>query len=658
MRKLLSLIKLIKYIILGKPLNELNPNIKSHIALIAVIAWVGLGADGLSSSAYGPEQAFLALGHHTHIAIYLALATAITVFLISLSYNQLISIFPNGGGGYKAATHLIGAKSGVISGSALIVDYILTIAVSTASGVDAVFSLLPTAYEQHKVLVEVIIIIILIILNLRGMKESIRILIPLFLGFLLTHLAIIVIGLFYHKNGLFTVLPQAAVEVHHMSGSIGLLGTIAILLRAYSLGGGTYTGLEAVSNNVSMLAEPKVRTGKITMLYMAVSLSFTAGGIILLYLIWDATPVDGQTLNAVVFSKIINETGLNQVWLPIILFFEAALLFVGANTGFLGCPAVMANMAVDKWLPRQFRELSSRLVTQNGILISGIAAIAILLWANGKVYTLVILYSINVFLTFSLSLLGLSIYWIKHRKIKPEWWHKLIMSLLGFIVCVSILIITTIEKFADGGWLTIVITGCLVIFCVLIRLHYHNIGKKLHEADTIFASHFKNIDIRNTPLIPIENKQAKTAVFFVTKHYGAGLHALLWVRRLFPNVFANFIFLTSGEIDSESFANDDIFKKQYRKDLHGIIEKYRFFCTENNLPSEGLFSYGIDEITELIKLTQYIKQDYPDCVFFASKLVFVNETWWSRLLHNNTVTVLQKALHLEGKQMVILPMRI
>ena len=658
MRKLLSLIKLIKYIILGKPLNELNPNIKSHIALIAVIAWVGLGADGLSSSAYGPEQAFLALGHHTHIAIYLALATAITVFLISLSYNQLISIFPNGGGGYKAATHLIGAKSGVISGSALIVDYILTIAVSTASGVDAVFSLLPTAYEQHKVLVEVIIIIILIILNLRGMKESIRILIPLFLGFLLTHLAIIVIGLFYHKNGLFTVLPQAAVEVHHMSGSIGLLGTIAILLRAYSLGGGTYTGLEAVSNNVSMLAEPKVRTGKITMLYMAVSLSFTAGGIILLYLIWDATPVDGQTLNAVVFSKIINETGLNQVWLPIILFFEAALLFVGANTGFLGCPAVMANMAVDKWLPRQFRELSSRLVTQNGILISGIAAIAILLWANGKVYTLVILYSINVFLTFSLSLLGLSIYWIKHRKIKPEWWHKLIMSLLGFIVCVSILIITTIEKFADGGWLTIVITGCLVIFCVLIRLHYHNIGKKLHEADTIFASHFKNIDIRNTPLIPIENKQAKTAVFFVTKHYGAGLHALLWVRRLFPNVFANFIFLTSGEIDSESFANDDIFKKQYRKDLHGIIEKYRFFCTENNLPSEGLFSYVIDEITELIKLTQYIKQDYPDCVFFASKLVFVNETWWSRLLHNNTVTVLQKALHLEGKQMVILPMRI
>jgi hypothetical protein len=151
---------------------------------------------------------------------------------------------------------------------------------------------------------------------------------------------------------------------------------------------------------------------------------------------------------------------------------------------------------------------------------------------------------------------------------------------------------------------------------------------------------------------------AKTAVFFVTKHYGAGLHALLWVRRLFPNVFENYIFLTSGEIDSESLANDEIFKKQYRKDLHSIIERYRYFCTEHNLKSEGLFSYGIDEIAELIKLAEFVEQDYTDCVFFASKFVFVDESLWSRLLHNNTVSVLQRELHLQGRQMVILPMKI
>lgn len=650
--------RLFKQILIGKPLNALNPKIKEHIALVAVIAWIGLGADGLSSSAYGPEEAFLALGQHTHMAIYLALATAFTVFLIALAYNQVIELFPNGGGGYKVATHLIGPKAGVISGSALIVDYVLTIAVSTASGVDAIFSLLPLRYGEYKVEIEICVIVMLIILNLRGMKESIRILIPLFLGFLVTHLAIIILGLSYHGSGLLAVIPDANREFADMSKSVGIFATLAILLRAYSLGGGTYTGLEAVSNNVNMLVQPRVRTGKLTMMYMAISLSFTAGGIILLYILWHAAPVAGQTLNAIVFDKIITAVGLNDFWLPVILFFEAALLLVAANTGFLGCPSVMANMAVDKWLPRQFSELSSRLVTQNGILITGIASIIILLLARGKVSTLVVLYSINVFLTFSMSLLGLCIYWIKSRHIKKEWWRKLIMSSIGFIVCASILVITTLEKFTEGGWLTVVITTFVVTFCFVVRRHYREVGQKLREADAIFAEHMESHNIKQTNFLPITNKSGKTAVFFVAKHYGAGLHALLWVRRLFPDVFENYIFLTSGEIDSEAMANESIFKKQYRKDLNGIIERYRFFCTEHNLPSEGLFSYGVNSIEELVKLSKYVQEEYPDCIFFASKLIFIDENWWSRLLHNNTVNVLQRNLHLEGNQMVILPMKI
>lgn len=647
-----------KELVIGKPLNALNPKIREHIALVAIIAWIGLGADGLSSSSYGPEEAFLALGQHTHIAIYLAFATAITVFLISLSYSQVIELFPNGGGGYKVATHLLGAKLGVVSGSALIVDYILTIAVSIASGIDALFSLLPPHFSLYKVEVEIFAIIVLIILNLRGMKESISILIPLFLGFFVTHVIIIVVGIYYHSAGIIEVLPAASSEMKSMSGHMGIFVAIALLLRAYSLGGGTYTGIEAVSNNVNMLAEPRVRTGKLAMLYMAISLSFTASGIILLYLLWHATPVPDKTLNAVVFNHIIHSVGMSPHWLPVLLFFEAALLFVAANTGFLGCPSVMANMAVDKWLPRQFRELSNRLVTQNGILICGIAATLILIWAHGEVSTLVILYSINVFLTFSMSLLGLSIYWIKSRKTKSAWWRKLIMTTLGFILCAGILIVTLVEKFTEGGWLTVLITTFVITFCFFVRNHYKNVGQKLHEADMVFADQFNDTDLSQTQLLPIENKTAKTAVFFVSKHYGAGLHALLWVRRLFPDVFKNYVFLTSGEIDSEALSTDEIFKKHYRKDLNAIIDRYRWFCTKNNLASDGLFSYGVDEIAELIKLSEYVEQDYPDCVFFASKLVFVDENWWTRLLHNNTVSVLQRSLHLEGRQMVILPMKI
>src|SRR5471030_2637046 len=145
----------IKNLLLGDPLNPFNPQILRHVSLIAFFAWVGLGADGLSSSCYGPQEAYIALGGHTHFALYIAIATAITVFVISIGYNQVIELFPSGGGGYKVASQLLGPHLGLISGAALIVDYILTIAVSTASAMDAFFSLMPISYLSYKLLAEV-----------------------------------------------------------------------------------------------------------------------------------------------------------------------------------------------------------------------------------------------------------------------------------------------------------------------------------------------------------------------------------------------------------------------------------------------------------------------------------------------------------------------
>src|SRR4029078_11742834 len=151
-------IKNLRRYLFGDPLNPFQPNILRHVSLIAFFAWVGLGADGLSSSCYGPEEAFIALGTHTHLALYVALATAVTVFIISMGYNQVIELFPSGGGGYKVATQLLGPYIGLISGAALIVDYVLTIAISIASGMDAFFSMLPTHYLHYKLLAEAIAI--------------------------------------------------------------------------------------------------------------------------------------------------------------------------------------------------------------------------------------------------------------------------------------------------------------------------------------------------------------------------------------------------------------------------------------------------------------------------------------------------------------------
>jgi amino acid transporter len=188
----------VKRILLGPPRDALSRGARKHITLIAFLAWIGLGADGLSSSAYGPEQAFVMLGQHVYFGFYLAIATALTVFIISFSYNQVIELFPSGGGGYKVASSLINPYAGLVSGSALILNYALTIAVSFSSAVSALFSVLPLAAQPYKVDVAIAGILLLMYLNLRGIKESIKVFMPIFLGFVITHFFIVIYGIGAH----------------------------------------------------------------------------------------------------------------------------------------------------------------------------------------------------------------------------------------------------------------------------------------------------------------------------------------------------------------------------------------------------------------------------------------------------------------------------
>src|SRR5260370_6478874 len=286
----------------GLPRDIQDPEIFGSISLIAFLAWVGLGADGLSSSAYGPEESYKALGDAHFLAPALALATALTVFIISYAYSRIIERFPFGGGGYVVATRLLGPRFGVISGSALLVDYVLTVTTSIAGGADAFFSFLPPGWSAIKLPVEFAVIGLLTLMNLRGVKESVTLLMPIFLAFLLTH-AILLFGLFAMHV---TDLPEVTREVRSgLSAGVATLGwggIFALFLRAYSMGAGTYTGIEAVSNGLQIMRAPKVATARRTMVYMAVSLALTAGGITLGYLLVHASPLPAKTLNPVLIA--------------------------------------------------------------------------------------------------------------------------------------------------------------------------------------------------------------------------------------------------------------------------------------------------------------------------------------------------------------------
>lgn len=647
----------LRRLVMGKPLDPFSAVSRQHIALVAFFAWVGLGADGLSSACYGPAEAFLALGEHKHLGLYLAALTALTVFIIALAYNQVIELFPSGGGGYKVATRLLGPRAGVVSGSALIVDYVLTITISVAAGIDALFSLLPAEFGDYKVFSGLCVIALLMVLNLRGMKESIQILLPIFLGFIITHVWLIVYGIVDHAEHMPQLLPATIAETKGFADQIGWFAALAFFLKAYSLGGGTYTGIEAVSNNVQSLAEPRVKTGKWTMFYMALSLAFMAGGIILLYLLWNVSEVPGQTLNAVTFGAIINSFSWESSFakdglLLAVLAFEGGLLFVAANTGYLGGPAVLANMAADSWMPHQFRHLSNRLVTQNGVILMGIAAAAILFITAADVSVLVVLYSINVFLTFSLSLLGLSRFWWGNRG-DLRWKRRLALSLTGFLVCAGILAVTVIEKFMEGGWATIVITGLVVSLCVAIRAHYDATRKQIHKADELFAD--QNFGSIATP--PALDPDAPTAAFMVGSSRGGAMHAVLWVHRLWPGHYKNVLFLSAREVDAQSYGGAkalDELKSRTAQDLRYYVN----LSQSHGIASKYYEAYGTDAAAEMMKLCTQVREEFSNVVFFTSKLVFEREPWYIRILHNQVAYEMQRRLQLEGMQMVILPMKV
>jgi len=627
--------------------------------LIAFFAWVGLGADGLSSSCYGPEEAFLALQGHAYLSIFVALASAVTVFLISASYSQIIELFPSGGGGYLVASKLLSPRAGMVSGCALLIDYLLTITLSVASGADALFSFLPTDWMPYKIPFAVVALGILILINIRGVKESILILVPLFLVFVFTHFIMIVYAIFHHIPQTAGIAQATMKDIHATQQAIGFWGMLVLIFRAYSLGAGTFTGIEAVSNGLPSLREPKVKTGKKTMLYMSLSLAFTVVGLMLAYLFYNVYPQPGKTLNAVLFENIAQGWGTwGHIFVLVSLVSEALILFVAAQAGFIDGPRVLANMAVDRWFPTKFAALSDRLVAHNGILLFGISSIVLMILSRGSVKFLVILYSINVFITFCLSQLGMVRHWWSVRKEFKSWPRKIFINGVGLSATTFILFSVIILKFQEGGWITLFVTGTLVGIAVMIKRHYAGTMELLQRLNSLVQIADATILQENSyKKVPEFNPSAKTAVVLVNSYNGLGLHTLFNIIRFFGQEFKNFVFVQIGVIDAGNFKGAkeiDSLKAQTTSD----VEKYVYLMEKQGYAAKGITYFGIDVVEQSDKIIAEMSEQFPNAVFFGGQLVFSKETFLTRLLHNFTVFTMQRKFYNRGLPFVILPIRV
>lgn len=656
-----------KTLLIGRPRDLQDHSVYEHLSLIAFLAWVGLGADGLSSSCYGPSEAFHALGSHAYLSVFLALATVGTVFIISACYSHIIEEFPSGGGGYLVASKLLGKRAGLLSGCALMVDYVLTITVSIAAAGDALFGFFGTDWklfgfhpDQVKLLAEASFIVGLVILNLRGVKESVMALLPVFMLFLVTHALMIAGSLVVDVGATGEVVTKVTEEVRSSIAdpAIGLWGVLALLLHAYSLGAGTYTGIEAVSNSMSVMREPRVATGKRTMSYMSISLSLTAGGLMLAYLLLGIHASDDKTMNHVLTETFVSRLGwgdspFGKGFVLATMISEGALLIVAAQAGFIGGPRALANMARDSWVPHWFANMSERLATHNGIVLLGAAALVALWVTGGNVGQLVIMYSINVFITFALSMIGMCAFWWQKRHTDAIWKRRFGLFGFGALLCSLILAVTVSVKFKEGGWLTLLVTGACFGLCELIHRYYSKVSARLRFLDSVLT----DLPMSGQPNYTDPDPDLPTAAVMVGGFGGLGIHTIYHALSTWHGYYKNLIFVSVGVVDSGSFKGASTLE-ELQQHTESSLNQYVELAQKLGMSSTAFMSIGTDAVDELEHLCREVKQQFPNVVFFAGQLVFQREQWYQRLLHNRTAYSIERRLHWAGLPIMILPNRV
>jgi len=655
----------VKKIFIGRAKTLGDKSIFHKLSLVAFFAWIGLGSDGISSSCYGPEEAFRHLQGHPMLAIFVAIGTVFTIFIISSSYSQIIKLFPHGGGGYLVGSKLLSPTVGMVSGCALIIDYVLTITISVSSGSDALFSFLPESMQVYKLGVAIIGVGLLILLNLRGVKESVLSLTPIFLIFIVMHVFIIIYAIALHAGNFNFVAHETANQLHASVSQLGIWGTLFIILKAYSMGAGTFTGIEAVSNGMPILREPRVATARKTMTLMAISLSFLVLGLMVSYAFYNVQVSSHKTLNAVLFDSVTANWGpfWSKSIILILLVSEAALLFVAAQTGFIDGPRIMSNMALDRWFPKKYASLSDRLVTMNGVLLMGVSAIVIMAISRGSVGLLVVLYSINVFITFSISQLGMVRHWWIERHKLGHWKRKLLINGIGFILTSFILVSVTFIKFREGGWITLLITGLFIALALNIKKHYYKTALRfkkvrlkaisdLHEAlEKIPSDHH----LKDTESIKF-NPEAKTAILLVKGFGGTGLYTFLKINESFKGIYQNFIFIRVGIVNSKVYKGSDElehFKSSVKED--GL--KYVKIANQFGFYGKSVWTIGTDAVDEVYLMVKRLMPFLPNSTFFGGQLVFTRKFYMSQLLHNHTLFSIQKRLFKFGLPIVIFPIK-
>jgi amino acid transporter len=631
----------IRRIIVGEPLPTKEA---IHQRLGKVKALAVFSSDALSSSAYATEAILLVLLGAGIAALggsmWVALGIAALMIVVAFSYYQTIHAYPNGGGAYIVSKDNLGALPGLIAAAALLIDYILTVAVSVSAGVAALTSAFP-AFIPFRVEVALLIVAFITVINLRGVKESGTVFaIPTY-AFIVGMLFMIAVGVVNVLAGNVVPVPrpnieEALKEVHAVEGL-----TLFLIFRAFAAGCTALTGIEAISNGIPAFKPPESRNAGITLIVMVALLCTMFVGITFLANQYQvvAVPHADTTVLAQIARAVVGD-GVLFYYMQIATLL---ILSLAANTAYADFPRLASLIARDRYLPRQLTNLGDRLVFSNGIISLAVLSSILIILFGAREHNLLPLYAVGVFLSFTLSQSGMVVHWLKERKLphfKPDltWRFHIGLNAVGAVATFIVLIILMVTKFAEGAWLVIVAIPILVWLFVRVQEHYKGVAASLTLdglkpgpfVERFAATYSDRIHTRMVVLMNSLNR--------------ASLQALEYALRLSDNVRVCAI-----EVEPDGVKR---LKERWEEwQLHVPLDIVESPYREIGKPLVDYLHALDEESTEKI----------PTVVVLPE---FVVSKWWERFLHNQTTVAIRSALYHDqikrgrGRPVIDVPYRI
>ena len=605
----------LKRILVGRPLST---DVAQGERIGRLPGLAVFSSDALSSVAYAVEEILIVLAPVGAVALAfsvpVAAAIVVVLFLVVMSYRQVIPVYPHGGGSYSVAKENLGTMPGLVAAASLLVDYTLTVAVSVAAGIAAVTSAIPVLYE-HRVALAVLCVALVALANLRGVRESASVLsIPTYC-FILSLLGLLAVGAFRWATG---TLPHATYPESVYAAATGAAApalTLFLVLRAFSSGCTAMTGVEAIANGVTSFKEPAAKNAVDTLTMLAVILSVLFVGTTVLAHALGVVPVAGQTIISQIGRLVV---GGGPFYFAVQLF-TAMVLLLAANTCFAAFPSLSSILAEDRFMPRQLAHRGDRLVYSNGILILSFLACALIVIFRGDTHALIPLYAIGVFLSFTLSQLGMVRRALRLRG--ARWVRTLLISGTGALATALVVGIFTATKFLHGAWLVVVVIPLLILFFLMLKDHYAQFGKALAMEEWSAVA-----PRRHTAIVPVSGI-----------HRGVA-NALTYALSVSKDVRA--VYITEHPQDGER-----------------MEEQWALW--DNGVPLVVLESPYRSVVGPLMRYIDQVDEEFQNDVGALVTVVLpeiVPSKWWHHLLHNNTALLVKGALLFRrGKIVVSVP---